>query len=87
VFENGALRRILGPKWEEVAGSWRGLHDEELHSLYASPNIIGVNKSRQVRWAGHIAHMGELRNGYKVLVGKPEKKMSLGRSKRRWEIL
>jgi len=52
------LRRIFGPKWEEVAGSWRRLHNEELHDLYASENIIRMKKSR-MRWVGHVARMGE----------------------------
>jgi hypothetical protein len=69
----------------EVAGDWRRLHSEELRNLYASPNIISVIKSRRVRWAGHVARMGEMRNSYKVLVGQPEGKRLLGRPRRRWE--
>jgi hypothetical protein len=69
VFENRVLRRIFGPKREED-GSWRKLHNGELHSLYSSANIIRVIKSRRMRWAGHVAHMGEGRGVYRVLVGK-----------------
>jgi hypothetical protein len=58
--ENRVLRRVLGPKREEVVGGWRRLHNEEIHNLYASPNIIRVIKSRRMRWAGHVAHMGEI---------------------------
>jgi len=72
VFENTVLRRIVGHK-EEGAGGWRRLHNEELHNLYASPNIR-VIKSRRMRWAGHIACTGEIRKAYNILVGKPEKK-------------
>jgi hypothetical protein len=70
VFENRVPRRIYGPKWEEVAGGWRRLHNEELHNLCDSPNIVRVIKSRMVRWAGHVAHVGEMINAYKILVGK-----------------
>jgi hypothetical protein len=59
VFENRVLRRIFGPKREEVTGEWRKLHDEELNDLYCSPNIVRVVKSRRMRWAGHVARMGE----------------------------
>jgi hypothetical protein len=79
VSENRVLRRICGPEREEVAGGWRTLHNEELRNLYTSPNIIGVIKSRRMRWAGHIAHMGEIRNAHRVLFGKPEGKRPLGR--------
>jgi hypothetical protein len=74
VFENRVLRRIFGPKRDEVAGGWRRLHNEELHNLYASLNIIRVIKSRKMSWAGHIACMGGMENVYKVLVGKPKRK-------------
>jgi hypothetical protein len=84
VFENRMLRRIFGPKWEED-GSWRKLHNDELQSLYSSPNIVGVIKSRRMRWAGHVARMGEVRGVYRVLVGRPECKRPLGRPRRRWE--
>jgi hypothetical protein len=83
-FENRVLRRIFGPKRDEVTGEWRKLHNEELHNLY-SPDIIRQVKSRRMRWAGHVARMGEERNVYKVLVGKPEGKRPLGRPRRRWE--
>jgi hypothetical protein len=78
------LRKIFGPKREED-GSWRKLHNDELHSLYSSPNIVKVNKSRRMRWEGHVAHMGEGRGVYRVLVGSPESKRPLGRLRHRWE--
>jgi hypothetical protein len=76
--------RIFGPKREED-GSWRKLHSDELHSLYSSPNIVRVIKSRRMRWAGHVAHMGEGRGVYRVFVGRPKDKRPLGRPRRRWE--
>ena len=79
VFENKVLRRIFGPRIDEVTGDWRRLHNEEIHVLYSSPNI--VIKSRRMRWAGP---MGEERGMYRVLVGKPEGKRPLGRPRRRW---
>jgi hypothetical protein len=79
------LRRISRPKRGEVVGGWRRLHNEELHNLYITPNIIMVIKSRRTRWAGHIVHMGDVRNAYKILVGKPEGKRPLGRIRCRWE--
>jgi hypothetical protein len=84
VFENRALKRIFGPKREED-GSWRKLHNDELRSLYSSPNIVRVIKSRRMRWVGHVARMGEGRGVYRVLVGRPEGKRPLGRPRRRWE--
>jgi hypothetical protein len=78
------LRKIFGPKREED-GSWRKLHNEELHNLYSSLNIDSVIKSRRTRWAGHVARMGEGRGVYRVLVGRPEGKRPLGRPRRRWE--
>jgi hypothetical protein len=84
VFENRVLRRIFGPKREED-GSWRKLRNDELHSLYSSPNIVRVIKSRRMRWAGHVARMGEGRGIYRVLVGKFECKRQLGKPRRRWE--
>jgi hypothetical protein len=77
VFENRVLWRISGPKRDEVTGEWRKLHSEELHNLYSSPDIIRKVKSRRMRWAGHVARMGEERKVYKVLVGKPEGKRPL----------
>jgi hypothetical protein len=85
VFENRVLRRIFGLKRDEVTGEWRKLHNGELHNLYSSPDIIRQIKSRRTRWAGHVARMGEGRNLYRVLVGKPEGKRPLGRPRRRWE--
>jgi hypothetical protein len=84
VFENRVLRRIFGPKRDEVTGEWRKLHKGELHNLYSSPDIIRQIKSRRMRWAGHVARMGEGRNVYRVLVGKPEGRRPLGRPRRRW---
>jgi hypothetical protein len=78
------LRRIFGPKRDEVTGEWRKLHNEELRDLYSSPSIIRMIKARKMRWAGHVARMGEKRNTYRLLVGKPEGKRPLGRSRRRW---
>jgi hypothetical protein len=72
VFENWVLRRIFGPKRDEVTGEWRKLHNEELHYLYSSPKIVQVIKTRRMRWAGHVTRMGERRGAYGVLVGKPE---------------
>ena len=83
VFENRVLRRIFGPKRDEVTGEWRKLHNEELNNLYCSPNIVRAIKSRRMRWAGHVARMGEGRGVYRVLVGKPEGKRAMGRLKRR----
>jgi hypothetical protein len=78
VFENNVLLTIFGPKRKEVTGWWRKLHNKELQDLYSSPSVIGIIKSR-VRWAGHVARMGEKRNVYRLLVGKPEGKRPLGR--------
>jgi len=85
VFETRVLRRIFGPKMDEVIRDWRKLHNEELKDLHFSPNIVRVIKSRRMRWAGHVAHMGERRDVYRVLVGKPEGKKPLGRPRLRWE--
>jgi hypothetical protein len=79
------LRRIFRPTRDEVTGEWRKLHNGELHNLYSSPHIVRQIKSRRMRWAGHVARMGEGRNVYRVLVGKPELKRPLGRPRRRWE--
>jgi hypothetical protein len=83
VFENRMLRRIFGPKRDEVTGEWSKLHDEELRDLYSSPSIIRIIKSRRMRWAGHVARMWEKRNTYGFLVGKPEGKRPLGRPRHR----
>jgi hypothetical protein len=85
VFENRVLRIIFVPKRDEVTGEWRKLHNEELHNLYSSPDIIRQIKLRRMRWAGHVARMGKERKLCKVLVGKPEGKRPLGRPRRRWE--
>jgi hypothetical protein len=84
VFENRVLRRIFGPKREEDL-SWRKLHNDELHSLYSSLNIVRVIKSRRMRGAGHLARMGEGRGVYRVLVGRPDDRRPLGRPRHRWE--
>jgi len=83
VFENMVLRRIFGPRRDEVTGEWRRLHKKELNDLYSSPNIVRVIKSRRMRWAGHVARLGEERGLYRVLVRKPEGKRPLGRPRRR----
>jgi hypothetical protein len=83
VFENRVLRRVFGPKRDEVTGEWRKLHIEELRDMHSLPSIIRIIKSRRMRWAGHVAQMGEKRNEYR-LVGKPEGKRPLGRPRRRW---
>jgi hypothetical protein len=85
VFEYRVLRRIFGPKSEED-GSRRKLHNDELHSLYSSPNIVRVIKSRRMRWAGHVARMWEGRGVYRVLIRRPKGKRPLGRPRRRWGI-
>jgi hypothetical protein len=84
VFENRVLRKIFGPERQED-GSWRKLHNDELHSLYSSPNIVRVIKSGRMRWAGHVARMGEGRGVYRALVGRLEGKSPMGRPRRRWE--
>jgi hypothetical protein len=85
VFENRVLRRIFGPRRDEVTGFWRKLHNEELHGLYSSPSIVRVIKARRMRWAGHVACMGEVRGAYNILVGRPEGRRLLGRPRRIWE--
>jgi hypothetical protein len=84
VFANRVVRRILAPKRDEVMEGWRKLHNEELRDLYSSPSLIRIIKLRRMRWAGHVARMGEKRNAYRLLVGKPVGKRPLGRSRRRW---
>jgi hypothetical protein len=79
VSENRALRRTFGLKREELAGGWRRLHNEELHNLHASQNIIW-----RIRWVGHVAWMGEMRNAYSISIGKPQGKRPLGRPRLRW---
>ena len=83
VFENRVLRRVFGPKRDEVTGEWRKLHNEELNDLYCSPDIVRVIKWRRMRWARHVARMGKRRGVYRVLVGRPEGKTLLGRPRHR----
>jgi hypothetical protein len=85
VFENRMLRRIFGPKRDGITGEWRKLHNERLNDLYCLPTIVRVIRSRRMRWAGHVACMGERREVYRVLVGKPEGKRLLVDPWRRWE--
>ena len=87
MFENRVLRRVFGPKRDEVTGEWRKLHNEELNDLYSSQHTctVRVIESRRMRWARHIARMGDKRDVYRDLVGKPERKRPLGRPRRRWE--
>jgi hypothetical protein len=84
VFQNRVLRRIFGLKRDEVKGGWSKVHNEELHNLYSSPSIIRMIKSRRMRWAGHVAGMGENRNAQGILVGKPEGRRPLGRPRHKW---
>jgi hypothetical protein len=84
VFENRALRRIFGPKIDEVTAEWRKLHNEELLDLYSSPSIIRIIKARRMRWSRHVARLGEKRIAYRLLVGKPEGRRPLGRPRHRW---
>ena len=85
MFDNRVLKRIFGPRRDEVEREWRKLHSEELNVLHCSPNIVRVRKSRRIRWAGHVARKGDGRGVYRVLVGKPEGKRPLGRPRHRWE--
>jgi hypothetical protein len=84
VFENRVLRRIFRPKKDKVTGEWKKLHTEELHDLYSSPSIIRIMKSRRMRWAEHVARMGEKSNTYRLLVRRPEGRRPLGIPRRRW---
>jgi hypothetical protein len=86
---NESLHKIsndngVGPKWDGATGGWRKLYNEELHNLYSSPSIIRIIKLRRMRWAGHVARMGEKRNVYRLLVRKPEGKRPLGTPRRKW---
>jgi hypothetical protein len=83
VFENRTLRRIVGPKRDEVTGEWRKLHNEELHDLCSLPSIIRMIKSKRMRLAGHVARMQEKKNAYRLLVGKPEGRRPLGKPRHR----
>jgi hypothetical protein len=84
VLEDRVLRRIFGPNRDEVTGEWRKLHNEELRDLYSSPSMNRIIKSRRMRWAGHVARIGEKRNVYRLMVGKPEGKRPVGRPRRKW---
>jgi hypothetical protein len=84
VFENRVLRRIFGPKRDGVTGGWRKLHNEELHNLFSSTSIIRIMKSGSMRWAGHVARMGEKRNVYRLLARNPEGKRPIERARSRW---
>jgi len=81
VLENKVLKKIYGPKQGDMAGEWRRLHNKELHGLYDSPDVVRIMKSRRLRWAGHVARMGEKRRLYSIVVGKPDGKIPLGRSR------
>jgi hypothetical protein len=85
VYEKWVLRRIFGPKRDDVTKEWRKLHNEELNDLYYSTNVIWVIKSRRMRWAEHVAHTGESIGVYRFLMGKPEGKRSLVRPRHRLE--
>jgi len=87
VFENRVVRKIFEPKRDKVTGEWRKLHNEKLNDLYCSPSIVWVIKSRRIGWVGHVARVGERRGICRVLVGKPQGKRPLGRTRRRWGII
>jgi hypothetical protein len=84
MFENKVARGIFGPKRDEVTGGWRKLHNEELRDIISSPSIIRIIESRRMRWMEHVTRMGEKRNAYRLLVGKPEGRRPLGSPRRRW---
>jgi hypothetical protein len=84
LFENRVLRRIFGPKRNEVIRDWRELHNEELHNLHSLPIIICMINSKRMRWARYVVRMGETGNAYRILVGKPEGKRPLGIPRHRW---
>jgi hypothetical protein len=84
VFEIRVPSRIIGPKRDEVRGGWRKLHNEELHNLYSSPSIIRMIRSRRMRWEWYVARMGQKRNAYRILVGKPQGKRPLGKPRCSW---
>ena len=85
IFENRILRWIFGPK-RDANGEWRWFHNEEIHSLYRSPNVVSAIKARRLRWAGYIARMGEGRSAFKILADKPSEKWPLGRPRRRCDL-
>jgi hypothetical protein len=85
VFENMVLRRMFGPRRDEIIGEWKELHNEELHILYSSPNVIRQIKSRRIKWAGHVACLGEEGQVYRILVGKPKGKRPLGKPRCKWD--
>jgi hypothetical protein len=85
MFENRVLRKVFGPKRDEVTGEWTKLHNEKLNDLYSLTNIVRVVKSRRMRWPGHVVHMTEERGVHRVLVRKPEGKRPFGRPRHRWE--
>jgi hypothetical protein len=85
VFENTVLKKIFGPKREKVTGEWGKLHSEEFIDLYSSPKTVRVTKLRKMRWAGHVACLGERKSVYWVLIGKPEGKTPLVRPRNRWK--
>ena len=85
MFDNRVLRKTFGPKRDEVAGEWRGLHNEELYALYCPLNIIQVIKSRRMRWVGHVVHKGGRRGAYRVSTGSPKGRRPFGRLRQRWD--
>jgi hypothetical protein len=86
-FQNKMLRKIFGPKRDEVTGEWSRLHNKELYAVYASPNVFRMIKSRRLRWAGHVARMGKRRDAYRVLVEKADLRRRLGRPRSGWGII